>query len=53
MCITVLSQLEATIHREGFSHPLFSSSEDEVQEEMDSLYDDTVMVDTDKYRLGW
>ena len=31
----VLSQLEATIRREGFSPPLLSSSEDEVQEEVD------------------
>jgi len=31
----VLSQLEATIHHEVFSPPLFSSSEDEVQEEAD------------------
>ena len=30
-----LSQLEVTTHREGFSPPLFSSSEDEVQEELD------------------
>ena len=31
----VLSQLEATIHSEGFSPLLFSSSEDEDQEEVD------------------
>ena len=35
MFITCSFTIEATIYREGFSPPLFSSSEDEVQEEVD------------------